>query len=574
MELPAAGEHVFAVESIEKKRIRKGRIEYLVKWTGWSPKYNTWEPEENILDPRLLIAFQNRERQEQLLGYRKRGPKPKHLLVQVPSFARRSSALSGFPEGPPDEDRNPRLDPIVVHRSQPQQYQLNSKKHHPYQPSGAESQSDLLTNGKKKYFYQLNSKKHHHYQPDPKMYDPQYQRTKEVKGQEPTNHSPSTPPATPPTLQQKFVQDREPGCPSEAKEAPPGSGKRAPAPPHPEGVEPAVSTSAAVAEAEATLPSSLSGKMKIIKNKNKNGRIVIVMSKYMEGGASSTKTKRAEQRKPAPAESSTDTSERSFPERTKRAELREREPAIRKDDGEGNCAPESGQPHGQPPLELGKSPKEEPSIPERNKTEEAMMSKVPPPQEIPLQLTTKPNLTPWPLDRDILSRLDLRRGQPALLGTGQSHKRGFPVAEEDGSSYKRFVTPKGFLLSPTSVPVRSLPQEKPMDLQLLGNRLGNSLGYDSGSEEPIDLSCVKRRADSTETLTATSTVTTGAVRVAAQTATAVTESPSTQREGSGQTPARSEGQPLSTFSPFLGNIIITDVTTNCLTVTFKEYVSV
>uniref|UniRef100_A0A673FVT9 Chromo domain-containing protein n=3 Tax=Sinocyclocheilus rhinocerous TaxID=307959 RepID=A0A673FVT9_9TELE len=60
MELPTAGEHVFAVESIEKKRIRKGRCEYLVKWRGWSPKYNTWEPEENILDPRLLVAFQNR----------------------------------------------------------------------------------------------------------------------------------------------------------------------------------------------------------------------------------------------------------------------------------------------------------------------------------------------------------------------------------------------------------------------------------------------------------------------------------------------------------------------------------
>lgn len=84
MELPAVGEHVFAVESIEKKRIRKvgrrggggkgaaagaareeagrgwggcgpepgiprklmecclfppqGRVEYLVKWRGWSPK--------------------------------------------------------------------------------------------------------------------------------------------------------------------------------------------------------------------------------------------------------------------------------------------------------------------------------------------------------------------------------------------------------------------------------------------------------------------------------------------------------------------------------------------------------
>ncbi|ELR60882.1 E3 SUMO-protein ligase CBX4, partial [Bos mutus] len=33
-------------------------------------------------------------------------------------------------------------------------------------------------------------------------------------------------------------------------------------------------------------------------------------------------------------------------------------------------------------------------------------------------------------------------------------------------------------------------------------------------------------------------------------------------------------EPLSEFKPFFGNIIITDVTANCLTVTFKEYVTV
>ena len=31
--------------------------EYLVKWKGWGPKYSTWEPEENILDGRLIEAF-------------------------------------------------------------------------------------------------------------------------------------------------------------------------------------------------------------------------------------------------------------------------------------------------------------------------------------------------------------------------------------------------------------------------------------------------------------------------------------------------------------------------------------
>ena len=34
--------------------------EYLVKWKGWGPKYSTWEPEENILDGRLIDQFDKR----------------------------------------------------------------------------------------------------------------------------------------------------------------------------------------------------------------------------------------------------------------------------------------------------------------------------------------------------------------------------------------------------------------------------------------------------------------------------------------------------------------------------------
>jgi len=55
------GDQVFAAEAITKKRFKKGKTEYLVKWKGWSPRYSTWEPEENILDPRLIQQFVRKE---------------------------------------------------------------------------------------------------------------------------------------------------------------------------------------------------------------------------------------------------------------------------------------------------------------------------------------------------------------------------------------------------------------------------------------------------------------------------------------------------------------------------------
>ncbi|XP_054635881.1 chromobox protein homolog 8-like isoform X2 [Dunckerocampus dactyliophorus] len=63
--------------------MHEGKIEYLVKWKGWSPKYSTWEPEENILDVRLFAAFEQRERERELYGPKKRGPKPKTFLLKA-----------------------------------------------------------------------------------------------------------------------------------------------------------------------------------------------------------------------------------------------------------------------------------------------------------------------------------------------------------------------------------------------------------------------------------------------------------------------------------------------------------
>ncbi|XP_059413414.1 chromobox protein homolog 6-like [Carassius carassius] len=96
MELSAAGDRVFAAEAILKRRVRKGRMEYLVKWKGWAIKYSTWEPEENILDERLVAAFEQKEREQEMYGPKKRGPKPKTLLLK--SRAQVAETSSRVPE--------------------------------------------------------------------------------------------------------------------------------------------------------------------------------------------------------------------------------------------------------------------------------------------------------------------------------------------------------------------------------------------------------------------------------------------------------------------------------------------
>uniref|UniRef100_A0A2K6KXR3 Chromobox 2 n=1 Tax=Rhinopithecus bieti TaxID=61621 RepID=A0A2K6KXR3_RHIBE len=96
-ELSSVGEQVFAAECILSKRLRKGKLEYLVKWRGWSSKHNSWEPEENILDPRLLLAFQKKEHEKEVQN-RKRGKRPRgrpRKLTAMSSCSRRSKLKVG-----------------------------------------------------------------------------------------------------------------------------------------------------------------------------------------------------------------------------------------------------------------------------------------------------------------------------------------------------------------------------------------------------------------------------------------------------------------------------------------------
>ena len=52
---------IFAAEKILKRRKRKGRVQYKVKWLNYPISQSTWEPEENTLDRRLIESFGPRD---------------------------------------------------------------------------------------------------------------------------------------------------------------------------------------------------------------------------------------------------------------------------------------------------------------------------------------------------------------------------------------------------------------------------------------------------------------------------------------------------------------------------------
>ncbi|KAL1195495.1 Chromo domain-containing protein LHP1 [Cardamine amara subsp. amara] len=47
-ERPKLDEGYFEIEAIRRKRVRKGKVQYLIKWRGWPETANTWEPLENL----------------------------------------------------------------------------------------------------------------------------------------------------------------------------------------------------------------------------------------------------------------------------------------------------------------------------------------------------------------------------------------------------------------------------------------------------------------------------------------------------------------------------------------------
>jgi hypothetical protein len=61
------GEEEFEAEAIVKKRTRRGKTQYLVKWKGFHDEDNTWEPAEHLTNAPDLITDFDRKQSRQIL---------------------------------------------------------------------------------------------------------------------------------------------------------------------------------------------------------------------------------------------------------------------------------------------------------------------------------------------------------------------------------------------------------------------------------------------------------------------------------------------------------------------------
>ena len=59
------GEEEYIIEAILQRQKKRGKVEYLIRWLGWGPEDDTWEPEENLANTEVLDHFLQEEEKHQ-----------------------------------------------------------------------------------------------------------------------------------------------------------------------------------------------------------------------------------------------------------------------------------------------------------------------------------------------------------------------------------------------------------------------------------------------------------------------------------------------------------------------------